>query len=281
MSSNLGWSVCLKRSNWCSANGEMIGFDVGRGLAPAVYRGFMINNRLFAAGASPRPTGSPSMFISPTNPNLNISNSPTFKFGFVGVFIFGGVASLAPSGRGLPRSGWRSPAARRIKARKIAIFLGHAEIISSKIASSRGLPQSPSAPAPSRREPYNSTSNSTPRNKNAGRAAGRLSLSRHSAAAATAATVIVIAGAQDQNGDDDQPDGVILKQTAEAVIHTHILLDVLESRSFALLTTKICLCPRNVTAFSKKGEDPTKILSPEKIFFPNRRTTRPLLRLSL
>ena len=97
---------------------------------------------------------------TPTNPNLNISNSPTFKFGFIGEFIFGGVASLAPSGRGLPRSGWRSPAARRIKARKIAIFLGHAEIISSKIASSRGLPQSPSAPAPSRREPYNSTSNS-------------------------------------------------------------------------------------------------------------------------
>ena len=88
--------------------------------------------------------------------------SGTFKLGFIGEFIFGGVASLAPSGRGLPRSGWRSPAARRIKARKIAIFLGHAEIISSKIASSRGLPQSPSAPAPSRREPYNSTSNSPP-----------------------------------------------------------------------------------------------------------------------
>ena len=83
-----------------------------------------------------------------------------FKLGFIGVFNFGGVASLAPSGRGLPRSGWRSPAARRIKARKIAIFLGHAEITSSKIASSRGLPQSPSAPAPSRREPYNSASNS-------------------------------------------------------------------------------------------------------------------------
>ena len=39
------------------------GEPVGRGLAPAVYRGFMINNRLFAAGASPRPTSKP--IISP------------------------------------------------------------------------------------------------------------------------------------------------------------------------------------------------------------------------
>ena len=47
-----------------------------------------------------------------------------FKLGFVGLFdyTFGGAATMAPSGRGLPRSGWRSPAARTIKARKIAVF---------------------------------------------------------------------------------------------------------------------------------------------------------------
>ena len=60
----------LKRSNRGSSNGRIYDFVVGRGLAPAVYRGFMTNNRLFAAGASPRPTGTPSMFILPINPNL-------------------------------------------------------------------------------------------------------------------------------------------------------------------------------------------------------------------
>ena len=68
--SNLGLWEGLKRSNRGSSNGRIYDFVVGRGLAPAVYRGFMTNNRLFAAGASPRPTGTPSMFILPINPNL-------------------------------------------------------------------------------------------------------------------------------------------------------------------------------------------------------------------
>ena len=76
--SNLGLWEGLKRSNRGSSNGRIYDFVVGRGLAPAVYRGFMTNNRLFAAGASPRPTGTPSMFILPINPNLSI-NQTYFK----------------------------------------------------------------------------------------------------------------------------------------------------------------------------------------------------------
>jgi hypothetical protein len=43
------------------------------------------------------------------------------------------------------------------------------------------------------------------------------------AATAAAATATFVAVAYQQNGDDDQPNGVILKETAEAVIHDHIL----------------------------------------------------------
>ena len=57
--------------------------------------------------------------------------------------------------------------------------------------------------------------------------------------AATAAAVV--ACAQDEDGDDDQPNGIIFKQTAEAVIHGRILhrSDFREALRFPLPTIKI------------------------------------------
>ena len=57
------------------------------------------------------------------------------------------------------------------------------------------------------------------------------------ATATTATTAFVVAAIEQQDGDDDQPNGVILKQTAEAVIHNEFLLEVLGC--FSLPTTMI------------------------------------------
>ena len=76
-----------------------------------------------------------------------------FKFGFIGVFVLWRCRILGSLREGAPAKRVEEPYGTNDSGEENNYIFGNSEIISSKTVSSRGLPQSPSAPAPSRREP--------------------------------------------------------------------------------------------------------------------------------